>query len=210
MIIVVNKLYHVPTPLDIYVGRGSALGNPYTSQPLSKTKALYQAKNKEDSLEKYEAWLEDAISKKNKDICSELNKIYALAKVGEVYLVCYCAPTRCHADIIKTKIEEKLNYLCICKCKKCGLIDESSFSISGKHIKQSCGSCGAYQKFYPQDQLPSIASIINKIASSSYKFDAAKLIAETFEKVKHSNDFGYRFYNYWTLYLKLRQNITQQ
>jgi hypothetical protein len=31
MITVVNKYKHTPTENDVYIGRGSALGNPFTS-----------------------------------------------------------------------------------------------------------------------------------------------------------------------------------
>jgi len=39
MITVVNKYKHVPTRDDVYIGRGSILGNPYSSIKDRDTKA---------------------------------------------------------------------------------------------------------------------------------------------------------------------------
>jgi len=41
---VVNFKTHTPTENDIYIGRGSILGNPYTYLPLNETSAKFQAK----------------------------------------------------------------------------------------------------------------------------------------------------------------------
>lgn len=37
-----------------------------------------------------------------------LNQIYKLAISGEVYLSCYCFPKKCHGDVIKEIIENKI------------------------------------------------------------------------------------------------------
>lgn len=105
---VVNKYKHTPTPNDIYVGRGSALGNPYTCKALHKTKAKYQANSREDSIGKYEIYLRNCISSKDAKVCAEMNRIYKAAVNGEVNLVCYCAPNPCHADVIKKIIDDKI------------------------------------------------------------------------------------------------------
>jgi hypothetical protein len=49
MIKVVNKYSHIPTSNDIYIGRGSILGNPYTHLPIKNTKAFIQYKTREES-----------------------------------------------------------------------------------------------------------------------------------------------------------------
>lgn len=105
MITVVNKRTHLPTKNDFYIGRGSPLGNPFTSKPLANTRAQFQAESVEDSIQKYEKWLLDNLTKEKRDY---LNKIWLAARKGNVNLVCYCAPGPCHGDIIKDWIEKTL------------------------------------------------------------------------------------------------------
>jgi len=109
---VVNKKDHAPTDKDFYVGRGSVFGNPYTSKPLDKSKAIYQAANKEDAITKYAEMLEVKIASKDKVVVEGLNEMLETLKQSDIYLVCYCAPKRCHGDIIKiTLLHEVLKYL---------------------------------------------------------------------------------------------------
>lgn len=98
---IVNKRYHQPTPIDVYIGRGSVLGNPYTSKPLSNTKALYQCESRTESIQAYKSYLLNEIKNRNMDIIYELMKIYKAANTTGVNLVCYCAPKKCHGDVIK-------------------------------------------------------------------------------------------------------------
>lgn len=108
MIYVVNKYKHTPTEFDVYIGRGSPLGNPYTSKKLSETKAQHQANSREESIKSYESYILEQIKKRDDDMCDELNRIYLMAKRGDVYLVCFCKPQDCHGDIIKKIIESKM------------------------------------------------------------------------------------------------------
>lgn len=110
MIEVVNKYKHQATANDIYIGRGSALGNPYTgSKQVSQTKATYQAKDREDAIAKYGEWLDQQIHQQNMDVVEQLNAIWRSVKAGEtVYLVCFCKPKACHGDVIRKVIESKL------------------------------------------------------------------------------------------------------
>lgn len=108
MIRVVNKHKHVPTSADFYVGRGNVLGNPFTSKPINNTKAEFQASSREESVASYRVWLKGKIASKDKYVCAELNRIYLLARAGDVNLVCFCKPQSCHGDVIKEVIESKL------------------------------------------------------------------------------------------------------
>jgi hypothetical protein len=107
---VVSKYKHKPTDNDFYIGRGSPLGNPYTSIKDRKTKAEYVCDSRDESIERYEIYINEQIKNKNKDICSVLNNIYLKALTGDVYLVCFCHPKSCHGDIIKKIVEEKITY----------------------------------------------------------------------------------------------------
>ncbi len=63
-IFVVNK--HKPTDRDVYIGRGSVLGNIFTSKELSKTKAEVQCSSREESVQRHMDYLEQKIGKKIK------------------------------------------------------------------------------------------------------------------------------------------------
>ena len=109
MITVVNKHHHQATEDDVYVGRGSALGNPYTgTKPLASTKAMFQAGSREESIELYESWIREKIRTKDKAVCKALNEIYLRSVRGSVNLVCFCKPKACHADVIRAIVMEKL------------------------------------------------------------------------------------------------------
>ena len=107
MINVVNKRYHKSTPLDVPIHRGFALGNPWTHIK-GETKALYQCETREESIEKYKVWFDEQIASKNQEVLDVLRKIYKMAKVGDVNLVCYCFPLKCHGQIIKNYVESYL------------------------------------------------------------------------------------------------------
>ena len=103
MIRVVNKYKHTPTPYDIYIGRGSPLGNPYSH--MDNTKAIHKVATREEAVEKYAEWLERA-RMNNPLINKYLDKIAKMARDNEVCLVCYCKPQSCHGDVIKKLIDE--------------------------------------------------------------------------------------------------------
>lgn len=107
MITVVNKRTHTKTTKDVYVGRGSVLGNKFTHKNINNTKAKVQCSCRTQAIEMYDDWLTTEI-KTNQEVKNELNRIYLLAKSGDVNLVCYCAPLDCHADVIKKLIESKI------------------------------------------------------------------------------------------------------
>jgi len=110
MIQVVNRHTHIPSPNDFYIGRGSPLGNPYTSIRDRVTKAQFVCGSRDESVSKYEQYIRNEISNRNPVICKELNRIYLAAKHGTIVnLVCFCMPKKCHGETIKRIIEEKLN-----------------------------------------------------------------------------------------------------
>lgn len=109
MIRVVNHKAHEPTELDVYIGRGSPLGNPYTgTKELKYTKATYQSSSRESSIMEYKEYLNNKINEKDELICNELNRIYEMSLNGGVNLVCYCKPKPCHGDVIKEIILAKI------------------------------------------------------------------------------------------------------
>lgn len=91
----------------IYIGRGSELGNPYTSIQSRETKAKFVSSSRKESIESFRKYLIKSIEEKEKKVCSMMNHIYTLAMRGDVYLACYCKPKSCHGDVIKELIESK-------------------------------------------------------------------------------------------------------
>ncbi|MOA47643.1 hypothetical protein D3C78_1702960 [compost metagenome] len=82
---VVNK--HHKVPYDIYIGRGSIYGNPFSH--MDGTKALYKVDTREEAIEKYREWVVN-----QPDIINNLHKLK-----GKV-LCCYCKPAACHGDVL--------------------------------------------------------------------------------------------------------------
>ena len=95
-------------PNNFYIGRPSVLGNPYTDKPLSGTMAIFQAKTREEAIEKYEDYF-DIQYGHNIEFTKAIDEIYEKYKNGEtVYLECYCKPLPCHGDVIVKKLRQRL------------------------------------------------------------------------------------------------------
>ena len=83
-----------------YVGRPSPLGNPFK---------LERESDRESVIERYEVWLHEKIRTRNKVVCDELNRLYKIARdSGVLELLCWCAPKRCHADVIRFVLLKQL------------------------------------------------------------------------------------------------------
>jgi hypothetical protein len=111
MIKVVNKKTHKPTPDDFYIGRGSVMGNPYHHKESNHPQALYKVETVEEAIDGY---------KKHFDYSYDNDAAFRKVVMGlierEMYnqdtnLVCYCAPNKCHGDIIKKFVEDATNQI---------------------------------------------------------------------------------------------------
>lgn len=80
-------------PYDVYIGRGSVWGNPYTHIKDRITKAKYIVSTRKESIEKYELYLQECINNESITI-QQLRSL-----VGRV-LGCHCKPKSCHGEII--------------------------------------------------------------------------------------------------------------
>jgi len=104
---VVNQSNHIETTSDYYIGRGSSLGNPYTSKEKSKTKALFSCNSRIESISLYEDYLRKEIKDNNKVIVGTLNEMVERLQKEDIHLVCFCRPKQCHGDVIKKILMEK-------------------------------------------------------------------------------------------------------
>lgn len=92
---------------DVYIGRGTKWGNPYTHQDLEGTKADYQTTTREDAISKYEDYLRG-----NEELLGSIDEL-----VGK-RLGCFCKPQDCHGDIL-SKVANSIDELsCIMIMKK--------------------------------------------------------------------------------------------
>lgn len=81
---------------DIYIGRGSKWGNPFSH--LENSKALYKVSSRNEAIAKYENWIRFGDGKYLLDDLYELeNKI----------LGCYCYPKKCHGEVLLKLLKEK-------------------------------------------------------------------------------------------------------
>lgn len=74
-------------PFDVYVGRGSKWGNPYSHR--EGTKAEFVVSSRKEAIEKYEQYL--------------LNNQELMDSIGELkgkVLGCWCSPKSCHGEIL--------------------------------------------------------------------------------------------------------------
>jgi hypothetical protein len=108
MIKILSKREALSSPLPkvarVYVGRPTALGNPYQ---------IGIHGTREEVIEKYRSWLDAQLLTKNQ-ASEAFKKIEKLAAHADVELVCWCAPVEgvtsrdpliCHAQVIAQKIE---------------------------------------------------------------------------------------------------------
>ena len=59
---------------------------------------------------KYEQWFNEQIELKNELVLNELRRIYRImVKYSKLNLWCWCAPKRCHAETIKSFLENAYN-----------------------------------------------------------------------------------------------------
>lgn len=83
-------------PYDIYIGRPSKWGNPFTHLKDKKTSAKHMVRNREEAVEAYRQWITTGEGKHLLNDLSELK--------GKV-LGCWCKPQSCHGDILVELVE---------------------------------------------------------------------------------------------------------
>ena len=92
---IVNKRnYNNP---GIYAGRPSPLGNPFV---------IGRDGDREEVIRKYRDFLKTAL-RNDRRIKAEFERLQELNKKGDVILICWCAPSKCHGDVIKEILESK-------------------------------------------------------------------------------------------------------
>lgn len=88
----IGKVVHCnKSPYDVYIGRPSKWGNPYTHKKDSTTLAKFVVSSREEAIESYRIWITEGDGR------------HLLKDLGELKgktLGCFCAPKQCHGDIL--------------------------------------------------------------------------------------------------------------
>jgi len=95
MITVVNKKRQ--RVAGEYIGRGSPLGNPYV---------MSSPQDRDCVCDQYEDWINSHLIAGTPLIINELVRLANLAREGDLNLICFCAPERCHGDTVKSILDE--------------------------------------------------------------------------------------------------------
>ena len=91
---VVNK-YH-KLPYDVYIGRGSKWGNPFSH--MDNTMAKFKVETREEAIEKYREW-----------IMTQPQLLADLHELKGKTLCCFCKPLACHGDIL-VELTDKIDW----------------------------------------------------------------------------------------------------
>jgi uncharacterized protein YeaO (DUF488 family) len=106
---IVNKRFHTPTEHDVYIGRGSLLGNPFSH--LESKYDTFLCKDRQEAINRYEAFIYSKMDSDGDIVANELKRLAEIVKTNNINLVCHCKhPSRdvqCHGDIIKNIIENE-------------------------------------------------------------------------------------------------------
>lgn len=76
--------------------RKSHLGNPFFMENESKRDLVCA---------QFKKMFDKKVQDKDPAVMNELRRLYKIAKVQDLYLYCWCAPKRCHAETVKAFLE---------------------------------------------------------------------------------------------------------
>ena len=86
--------------LKFYIGRPSALGNPYMIESW-----MGEGCGRIAAIREYRTYLREQIIEGSQQVCAELLRMHNALKEGDVALECWCAPMMCHGEVIKEYLE---------------------------------------------------------------------------------------------------------
>lgn len=94
-----------PNSCIINVMRPSILSNEYSHNPNTAAKVF--VKDRKTAITLYREYFLKEVKKKGA-FRNEVIRIYKLAKIKNIYIMCCCKPAWCHGDIIKDFLIEML------------------------------------------------------------------------------------------------------
>lgn len=94
-----------------HTDRGEYIGRPSpgrSGSPLANQFRIGADGDRAAVIAKYELWLAGRIRDGEPAILAEIERLAKIARHGRLVLRCWCAPERCHGDVIKAHIEASL------------------------------------------------------------------------------------------------------
>lgn len=113
---------HSGQPYDIYIGRGSSWGNPYTHRPSAFSDVIYVVTR------------EEAIARYREYLISRPDLMARLPSLRGKRLGCYCKPLDCHGDIL-AELADYYTDAEYCGC--CG----REIEFTGDEVPAWCTDC---------------------------------------------------------------------
>jgi len=83
---------------DVYIGRPTKWGNPYTHKQDGKTLAKYIVSDRDAAVDAYREYITNG---EGKHLLNDLHEL----KGGKI-LGCWCKPQACHGDVLVELLEE--------------------------------------------------------------------------------------------------------
>lgn len=91
----------------IYCGRGTILGNPYAFKHSARDVIYVNSRKK--AISRYETYLLKKLKNKDNEIFKGYKYLMKLfLRHKKIELACYCAPKKCHCDILKKLLFKEL------------------------------------------------------------------------------------------------------
>lgn len=84
---------------DVYCGRGSKWGNPFTHIKDRETKATFIVNTRSEAIAKYKEW-----------ILTQPELLDSLDELKDKVLGCFCLPKSCHCEVLVELINENNRY----------------------------------------------------------------------------------------------------
>ncbi len=81
-------------PYDVYIGRPSVYGNPFSHLP--RTRARFRVKTRDEAVRRYEAWIRaqpELMARARRELRGKI-------------LGCWCHPLPCHGDVLARIVDE--------------------------------------------------------------------------------------------------------
>jgi hypothetical protein len=89
---------------DVYIGRGSRWGNPFSHRP-SNVEGVTSVATREEAIARFRELLWERIERKGEQL------VDALAQLQGKALGCYCSPEPCHGDVLVRAAAWASNFL---------------------------------------------------------------------------------------------------
>lgn len=93
---VIRVVHCKKEPYDIYIGRPSKWGNPFSHLSSDGGLAKFKVATRAEAIESYERWIQ-----------AQPELMASLPELRGKILGCWCAPNSCHGEVLKKLAEQE-------------------------------------------------------------------------------------------------------